>query len=210
MPMPMVEINSAEEVRASYLAHHICIRCVSDATDDDTSPKRSLSFTLPVSTSPMPSGQLIRHLGFTLDCSVGLIPLASAPAVTCGARESGGGPFHWTRFFTRINRLQATSCRTPRVSHTWRSSHRPLDSPPVPRQQAFALGIALSGGLYFPPAFRLPAFASWDLLLPLENCPLLTGWLLLRSSLLRLHWGYPVQLVRHATLGGAFSTPGEW
>jgi hypothetical protein len=34
-----------------------------------------------------------------------------------------------------------------------------------PRQHPFRLGIALSGGLWVPRAFRLPAFASWP------SCP---------------------------------------
>jgi len=43
-----------------------------------------------------------------------------------------------------------------------------LGHSPNPRLHPFRLGIALSGRLWIPFAFRLPAFASWILLHPLR------------------------------------------
>ena len=60
---------------------------------------------------------------------------------------------------------------------------------PVPRQQAFALGITLSSRLCFPVVFRLLAFAFWNILHPLEDSAFFTVSLL---KYLRLHWGYRV------------------
>ena len=51
---------------------------------------------------------------------------------------------------------------------------------PVARQHPFGLGIALSGRLWIPFAFRLPAFASYDLLFPLRGWPFLAVGLLAR------------------------------
>jgi len=54
------------------------------------------------------------------------------------------------------------------------SVHRSSGDLPGPRQHPFRLGIALSGRLWIPGAFRLPAFASLTIPIPLEGSAFLT------------------------------------
>ncbi|MGQ4808766.1 hypothetical protein NKDENANG_02155 [Candidatus Entotheonellaceae bacterium PAL068K] len=85
------------------------------------------------------------------------------------------------------------------------SSLRSIADSPMARQHSFESGIALSGRLWIPVAFGLPAFASRHFPFPLENWPFLAVALPDCSGLYR---GYPVPHNRDATGLGVRSTPG--
>jgi hypothetical protein len=87
-----------------------------------------------------------------------------------------------------------------------------LDGVPDPRQRPFGLGIALSGRLWIPVAFRLPAFASWVILSRwriCRRCRWLTGLKgIFPSSRPDPHRGCHVPHFRDATGVGVLFTPG--
>jgi len=90
------------------------------------------------------------------------------------------------------------------------SSHFQSRPSPVPRLHPFRLGIALSAPLWIPVAFRLAAFASWDILYPLEDCTSVTFGLPESEGTFRTPSGFP----RFARGGdmvalGLLSTPGS-
>ena len=79
---------------------------------------------------------------------------------------------------------------------------------PEPRQRPFRLGITLSGRLWIPVSFRLPAFASWSGPAPAGDFSRRCRWL--TSIAAGPHQGCHVPHEGDATGVGAAFTPGPW